>query len=82
MSILSENTHISSVMHIPITINVIIESYFFMPLDITFCEYPHSNVVSYCPFCYIAVWTTTVVCKASDTAMFCGIDELRMNVIV
>ena len=72
----------SSVMYIPITINVVIERYFFMLLDITFCEYPHSNVVPYCPFCHITIWTTTVICKASDTATFCSVDELRVNVTV
>lgn len=49
-----------------------------MLLYVAFRKYPHPDMVPYCPFSYIAVWAATVVCEASDTAIFSGINELRL----
>lgn len=62
---------------VPVAIHIVVESQFFVLLDIPAGKDAHAYVASDSPFRNIAIWAAAMVGEASDASAFSGVYELR-----
>ncbi len=67
---------------VPVAIHVVVESQFFVLLDIPTGEDAHAYVAPDSPFRNIAIWAAAMVGEAPDASAFSGVYELRNQKVV
>ena len=69
-------------MDVPVSVYVVVERQFFVPLDTPICKNAHPDALAYLPLGDITVWVTAVIYEPSNAASFGCIDVLDSRRLV